>query len=218
MMLVGFNRFHFNLFLFLCFLNASFGCKDCCCKKKTSDSQKTPDKSKSKGNKSTGSGNPDNPTIGHTPTGHGPTGHAPSSYDDKKLSDIVMSNMYKKVEPNGLTDEYKDAIFFALTIFTINKEDSNKVWEDIKKLFDEGKLVFYEMEVASGSQYQLFGYKEDLKRISPFCYLEPWPRTGMKELTNKIVAITIYGMDVIGLKTHQYINDDSLTASAVFPA
>lgn len=54
--------------------------------------------------------------------------------------------------------------FFVLTILTINKEDSNKVWEYIKKLFDDEKLVLHVLKVASGFQYRLFGYKEDMRK------------------------------------------------------
>ena len=70
-------------------------------------------------------------------------------------------------------------------------------------------------------QYRLFGYKEDMRKLhhsSFYTSADPWQEKGVKELTNKIVAISIYYVTLGDMENCQYIYDNTLTASAVFPA
>ena len=113
-MRLSFSKLYFKLLFSPCLFNVSY----CCCKEKTSASQTTPDKGKSKGNKSTGGGNPDNPTAGH------------GQYDDKKLSDIVCTGEYNKVEPSELNN-HKEAIFKCLMI-TAYGWDKLEAWKILK--------------------------------------------------------------------------------------
>ena len=219
MMLVGFSKVYFKLFLVLCFLDASYCCcKDGCCKAKTNASKKTHDNSMGKGksNKSTGSGNPGDHTKGHTPTGHDNT-----NYDDKELSDIVCPGdcINRKVVSKEELMSIKSIILFGLSIVVLTDGNKDEEWAKIEKLFDEGKLVLYVFQTPSGPQYRLFGYIEDIKNTctsSLFLSGELGERKGVKKLTNRIVAITVY--DPAGLKScPRLIDDVSLTTNTVFP-
>ena len=210
MMLGGFSKVYFKLFLVLCFLDVSYCCcKVDCCKGKTNTSKKTHDKSTSKSNKST-SGNPGDP-IGKTPTGHDNT-----DYNDKKLSDIVCPMYYKKVVSENELNASKFNIIYGLSIWALNL---NEEWPKVKKLFDDGKLVLYVYQTTTGPQYRLFGYIEDIKNIDT-CTLftlggELYEKKGVKKLTNKIVAITMYAPT--GSFVAMLLDDPSLTTNSVFP-